>query len=101
MTRMKSSLALYIILFPFFVAAQYTPTEIRKFRIAKLTKIAGSQPAQRDETWYDENGNDTAEYNNGQLLRRTHYEYAVDGHPISRTRYGADGRETEDRKSVV
>jgi YD repeat-containing protein len=95
---MKKLLALSALLFSFSLFAQYTPQEIKKFKIAKLTTLSatkGAEAIQKNETWYDEKGNDTAEYNNGGLYRRTIYEYNSKDKIITRTRYGADGKETD------
>lgn len=95
---MKKLLALSALLFSLSCLAQYTPQEIKKFKLAKLTTLAatkGNDAIQKNETWYDENGNDTAEYNNGELYRRTKYENNSKRQIITRTRYGADGKETE------
>jgi YD repeat-containing protein len=95
---MKKLLTVSALVFSFSVFAQYTPQEIRKFKISKLSKMSvtkGDEAVQKTEKWYDEKGNDTAEYNNGELYRRTIYEYNPKGQVTTRTRYGADGKETE------
>ncbi|HLG41041.1 MAG TPA: hypothetical protein VI461_15275 [Chitinophagaceae bacterium] len=78
--------------------SQYTPQEIKKHKISKITRLTvtkGDETASKSEILYDSNGNDTAEYSGGELYRRTKYEYNTRGQVISRTRYGADGNETE------
>jgi YD repeat-containing protein len=95
---MKKLLTLSCTLFSFLAFAQYSPQEIKKFKISKLTKLTvakGDESVQKNEIWYDEHGYDTAEYNGGELYRRTKYEYNAKGKPISRTRYGNDGQEAE------
>src|SRR6476646_4214460 len=95
---MKKFLTLSAILFSFSAFAQHTAQEIKKFKISKMTKLSvskGNEAVQKTEVWYDDNGNDTAEYNSGQLYRRTKYEYNSAGRVITRVRYGADGKETE------
>jgi hypothetical protein len=95
---MKKFLTLPVLLFSFSAFAQYTAQEIKKFKIAKLTTLSvtkGDETVQKNETWYDENGNDTAQYYSGALYRRTKYEYNSKGQAISRARIGADGKETE------
>lgn len=95
---MKRLLTLFPLLVPFFAFSQYTAQEIKKSRIARVVKSSqtkGLETVQKNETWYDEFGNDTAEYNNGELYRRTKYEYNPKGQVLSRTRYDASGNETE------
>jgi hypothetical protein len=95
---MKKFLTLSAILFSFSAFAQHTAQEIKKFKISKMTKLSvskGNEAVQKTAIWYDDNGNDTAEYNSGQLYRRTKYEYNSTGRVITRVRYGADGKETE------
>jgi hypothetical protein len=89
-------------LFSLFVSvslfAQYPQKEIKKFKISKITTLAttaGNDAAQKSETFFDDKGNDTAEYSNGQLSRRTIYEYTPKGQTIKRIRYKADGKEIE------
>jgi YD repeat-containing protein len=95
---MKSCLALSVCLFSFSAFAQYIPQEIKKHKISKINKLTvtkGDETVRKTETWYDSNGNDTAEYNEGQLYRKTQYEFNQNGQVTSRTRFGADGKETE------
>ncbi|MFI5128870.1 MAG: hypothetical protein ACHQFX_02715 [Chitinophagales bacterium] len=95
---MKKLLTLTALVFSFSVFAQYSPQEIKKFKISKLSKLSvtkADEAMQTTEIWYDEKGNDTAEYHNGELYRRNGYEYNAKGQVISRIRYGADGKETE------
>ncbi len=95
---MKKLLTVFSLLASLYSFSQYTPQEIKKFKISKITKLSstkGNENIQKSESWYDENGNDTAEYNRGELYRRTRYKYNGKGQAISRTRYGADGKETE------
>jgi YD repeat-containing protein len=95
---MKRLLTLFALLISFFAFSQYTPGEIKKLKITRVMKSSqtrGQETVQRNETWYDESGNDTAEYNNGELYRRTKYEYNPKGQVLSRTRYDATGAETE------
>jgi YD repeat-containing protein len=95
---MKRFLTLSCLLYSFAAFAQYSSQQIIKFKIAKITKLSatnGVEGLQKSETWYDEYGNDTAEYNNTSLIRRTKYEYNASGKLLSRIRYGADGRVTE------
>ena len=63
---MKKLSALSVFLISVYSFAQYTPQEIKKFRISKIIKLSltkGDEAVQKTETWYDNNGNDTAEYN--------------------------------------
>jgi YD repeat-containing protein len=95
---MKKFLTLSAQLFSFLAFAQHSSQEIKKFKISKMTRLSvvkGDEAIRKTEIWYDWNGNDTAEYNSGELYRRTKYEYNPKGQVISRTRYGADGKETE------
>jgi YD repeat-containing protein len=95
---MKRLLTLFALLFSSFAFSQYTPGEIKKLKITRVVRSSqtrGQEAVQRNETWYDEFGNDTAEYNNGELYRRTKYEYNPKGQVLTRTRYDATGNETE------
>jgi YD repeat-containing protein len=95
---MKNYLTLSALLFSFSVFAQLTPQEIKKFKISKIIKLSvthGEEAVQKNELWYDSNGNDTAEYNGAGLYRRTKYEYNPKGQVATRTRYKADGKETD------
>ena len=95
---MKKFFTLSALLFTFSAFAQYSTQEIKKYKISKLTKLSmtkGNEAVQKTEIWYDANGNDTAEYNGGELYRRSKYEYNLEGQVVSRTRYSADGKETE------
>jgi YD repeat-containing protein len=95
---MKKFLALPVLFFFFASSAQYTSQEIKKFKIAKLTTLSvakGDETIRKNETWYDKNGNDTAQYYSGTLYRRTKYDYNSKGQIVTRTRYGADGNESE------
>jgi len=95
---MKKGLVLSCLLVSVLAFAQHSPQEIRKLRISKIIKSSVTKKdttTQRNETWYDEHGNDTAEYYNDGLFRRTAYEYNSKGQILTRTRYGADGKETE------
>lgn len=78
--------------------AQHTAQEIKKFKINKITKFtvtAGEEAIHKIETWYDDKGNDTAQYSDGELYRRIQYKYNSKGQVVTRTRYQADGKETE------
>ena len=78
--------------------AQYTPLEIKKNRISKITELsvtAGNPEPARHEILYDSNGNDTAEYLGSAISRRTKYEYNEKGQIIKRNRYDGSGKETE------
>jgi YD repeat-containing protein len=78
--------------------AQYSQKEIKKFKLSKMTTLAvttGSDAVQKNEIFYDDKGNDTAEYSNGQLVRRTTYEYNSKGQVVKRIRYKADDKEIE------
>lgn len=95
---MKKLLALFTLFVSFSLCAQYTPQQIRKFRISKMTTLATtaeSDELQKNEIFYDDKGNDTAEYKNGQLSRRTQYEYNSEGQVVKRIRYKPDGNEME------
>jgi len=95
---MKNCLALSFLLVSCMAFAQHSPQEIKKFKISKITtssQTKGNETVQKNEIWYDEFGNDTAEYNNGGLYRRTTYEYNAKGQILNRTRYDANGKETE------
>jgi YD repeat-containing protein len=96
--NMKKILALLVLIVSLTAHAQYTPQEIKKYKISKFTTLSvtkGDETVQKTETWYDEYGNDTAEYNSGEIYNRTKYEYNSKGQATSRTRFGADGKETE------
>jgi YD repeat-containing protein len=95
---MKKFLIFCCISISFSAFAQHTPQEIKKFKINKITKLSvssGDETIKKSETWYDEKGNDTAEYYDGNLYRSTAYEYTPKGQVTKRVRYGADGNETE------
>ena len=95
---MKKLLTLSAVFYSLFAFAQHSPQEIKKLKISKLIKLSatkGQEIILKTETWYDENGNDTAEYNSTGLYRRTSYVYNSKGQAISRTRYDAEGKETE------
>ena len=95
---MKVFLQFLLLNFSVTAFAQYTPQQIKKHKISKITKLTvtkGDETIHKTETWYDSNGNDTAEYSEGQLYRRTQYEFNQNGQVTNRTRYGADGKETE------
>jgi YD repeat-containing protein len=95
---MKRLLTLFPLFVSFFAFSQYTSREIKKLKIGRVVKLSqtkGKEAVQKNETWYDENGNDTAEYNNGELYRRAKYEYNQKGQVLSRIRYDAAGHETE------
>jgi YD repeat-containing protein len=95
---MKKFLTLSFLLLSFSVFAQHTPQEIKKFKISKITKLSvtnGNETIQKDEIWYDNNGNDTVEYTGSEVYRRTKYEYNPKVQVIGRTRYKADGKEIE------
>jgi YD repeat-containing protein len=95
---MKKNLTLSALLFSLSAFAQHTPQEIKKYKISKITKLSmtnGSEKKQKNEIWYDDQGNDTSEYMGGELYRRTKYDYNSKGQIVSRTRYKADGKETE------
>lgn len=95
---MKILLTFFISLVSSSVFAQLSPLEIRKWKISKITRLSvtkGDESVQKNEIWFDANGNDTAEYNGTQLYRRTKYEYNPKDQVISRTRFGANGNESE------
>jgi len=95
---MKKLLTLSSLLLSFSVFGQYSPQEIKKFKIQKLTKLLvtkNHEAVRKTAIWYDEKGNDTAEYNGAELFRRTKDEYNSKGQAITRIRFGADGNETE------
>jgi YD repeat-containing protein len=95
---MKRLSALSLLLLSVCCFAQYTTQEIKIFKISKITTLSvtkGDETIQRHETLYDEYGNDTAEFNGDEVYRRTKYEYNSKKQVVSRTRYSADGKETE------
>src|SRR5689334_3352687 len=95
---MRRLIVLFSFLIPIVVYAQYTPREIKKYKIRKITTLSithGNEQIQKDEIWYDENGNDTAQYRGVQLYMRTKYEYNEKGQPVKRIRYKPDGNEME------
>jgi YD repeat-containing protein len=95
---MKKLSALSVLFISIYSFPQYSPQEIKKFRISKIMKLVvtkGDEAVQKMETWYDNNGNDTAEYNGAELYRRTKYEYNPNGGVVTRTRYKKDGNEIE------
>ena len=95
---MKKCLALSCLFLSLLACVQHSPQEVKKLRITKITKSSSSKASntiQKNETWYDDFGNDTAEYNNGELFCRTTYEYNTEGRPLTRTKYGGDGKELE------
>jgi YD repeat-containing protein len=69
-------------------SAQYTTPEIKKYKISKITKWSVSNDAddaaQKQEIFYDRNGNDTAAYNGGKMYKRSLYEYNHKGQIIKR-----------------
>jgi YD repeat-containing protein len=95
---MRSALTLSFLLTILYSSAQYTPQEIKKFRISKITKLTvtkGDETTQRNEVYFDANGYDTAEYNGADLYCRTTYQLNANGQVMSRTRYKPDGKEIE------
>lgn len=93
---MKKMLILCCILISFTGFAQHNAQEIKKFKISKITRssvTSGEDVIRKSEVLYDEKGNDTAEYNDGNLYRRTVYEYNSKGQVVKMTRYWADGKE--------
>ena len=95
---MKRMLTLYGLLLSFFSFAQHSPQDIKKHKITKVTKLSvtkGDETIHKTETLYDNNGNDTAEYVEGVLTRRTKYEYDSKGQALNRTRYDSEGNEIE------
>src|SRR5258706_5379198 len=79
------------------VFAQYTPQEIKKFKVSTITKLSATngREAQKDEIWYDDKGNDTAEYMGGEVSKRINYEYNTKGQAVRSVSYHADGTEIE------
>lgn len=95
---MKRFLTLSCMVISIASLSQYSPQQIKKLKIAKITRLSstsGVEGIQKNETWYDEFGNDTAEYNNAELFRRSTYEYNVKGQMLGRSRFGANGSEIE------
>jgi hypothetical protein len=89
---MKQLLTLSSLLISVCLFAQYAPGEIKKFNISRIISFAttkGLDAIQKNEIWYDDNGNDTAEYHNGELFRRTKYEFNTKGEIAVRIRSGA------------
>src|SRR5882672_2278998 len=76
------------------VCAQYSPKEIKKFKISEITKLTaadGSEAVEKTETRYDINGNDTAQYINGEIIKRKKYEYNEKNQALNCISYGGDG----------
>jgi YD repeat-containing protein len=95
---MKSLLFFCGLFISFLVFAQYSPQEIKKYKISKVIKISVNGDAsetQKQEKLYDSYGNDTATYLDGQLYMRSVYEYNEKGQPAKRITYNFSGNENE------
>lgn len=95
---MKKNLIVCSLLISVSAFAQYTPQEIKKNRISKITEssvTAGNPEQAKHETLYDANGYDTAEYLGSAIYRLTKYEYNEKGQIIKRSRYDGNRKETE------
>jgi YD repeat-containing protein len=78
--------------------AQYTAQEIKKYKINKMIKTSvngDSSETQKLENLYDSYGNDTATYLDGQMYKRSTYEYNGKGQITKRITYKADGNKSE------
>jgi uncharacterized protein RhaS with RHS repeats len=95
---MKKFTAFICLLFSVSIFAQYTPQEIKKYKIAKIIKFSANKDAsetQKQEKLYDRYGNDTATYLDGQLYMRSVYEYNEKGQPAKSITYNFSGGENE------
>jgi YD repeat-containing protein len=92
---MKNLLFVFSLFISFSLSAQYTQQEIKKYKISKLSTISLQDSSATHETWYDSNGNDTAEYYGGKLYKRRTYQYNNKEQATARTTHGADGNESE------
>lgn len=84
----------------FCVAAQQTPTEIKKFRIASATETrsfteGGVQQKMVYNTYYDRNGNDTAYYSDGVHIYNKKFVTDEKKRNISMITYDNYGSESE------
>ncbi len=75
---MKKFIVLSCLLFPVIAFSQYTVQEIKKYKISRIIKTTvngDSSETQKQETFYDNKGNDTATYLDGQRYQYSVYEY--------------------------
>lgn len=95
---MKKVIAFTCLLFSISVFAQYTPQEIKKYKISKIIKQSyntDSSESQKIETLHDRNGNDTAIFMDGQLYKHSVFEYNSKGQTIKIVTSKQDGSEME------
>ena len=95
---MKKFIAFICLSFPLVVFSQYTTQEIKKFKISRIIKTTVNGDAsetQKQEIFYDNKGNDTATYLDGQRYKYSIYEYNAKGQTIKRITYDHDGSENE------
>ncbi len=95
---MKRLLALTCLLTSNLAWSQVGPHEIKKYKISKITKAyttSDDSGGVKYETFYDRNGNDTAEYIFDGLYKRSDYEYDLRARIIRRRSYRQDGSEIE------
>ena len=95
---MKKFIAFISFSFPLIVFSQYTTQEIKKYKIGKIIKTTvneDSSETQKQEIFYDNKGNDTATYLDGQRYKYSIYEYNAKGQAIKRITYDHDGSENE------
>jgi len=95
---MKILTAFIGLLFSASMFSQYSPQEIKKYKISKIIKHSAntdSSEKQTQEKRYDRNGNDTATYMDDQLYTSSKYEYNLKDQPIKRITYEHEGSERE------
>jgi YD repeat-containing protein len=80
------------------VLGQYTTSEIKKNKIARITKISVSQHGEATrqyDTYYDRYGNDTSSYMDGVLYKRILYDLNVKDKIVRRININGMGIEIE------
>lgn len=96
---MKIILLSSLLLFSVSAAAQYTASEIKKFKISKIimTSVSENNPEENEVyiTQYDKNGNETASFVGDRPSTTTKYEYSAQGKILKSVNYQSDGKEIE------
>jgi len=93
---MKKIIVFNYLLFPLIGFSQYTPQEIKKYKISKIIIFSAnsdSSETQTTGTLYDRNGNDTATLMDGQLYQHSQYKYDAKNKTLKRIVYDHDGSE--------
>ncbi|MBK5271744.1 MAG: hypothetical protein JJE22_12105 [Bacteroidia bacterium] len=95
---MKKFTLIISLFFPVVLFAQYSPQEIKKYKISKLIKLSAN--ADSSETWnqtilYDRSGNDTAVYMGDSLYMRFVYEFNSKEKIAKKVTYKYDRSEVE------